>query len=49
MRRHADAQSRHRDALRRAIEELERDQDALLDRMANELDAPGPLPPRRSR
>jgi hypothetical protein len=37
MRRHADAQSRQRDALRRAIEELERDQDALLDRMANEL------------
>src|SRR5690349_21402780 len=37
MRRHADAQSRQRDALRRSIEELERDQDALLDRMANEL------------
>jgi hypothetical protein len=36
MRRHADAQMRQRDALRRAIEELERDQDALLDRMANE-------------
>ena len=41
MRRHADAQSRQRDALRRAIEELERDQDALLDRMANELSQPG--------
>jgi hypothetical protein len=40
MRRHADAQSRQRDALRRAIEELERDQDALLDRMANELTLP---------
>ncbi len=39
MRRHADAQSRQRDALRRAIEELERDQDALLDRMADELHA----------
>ena len=37
MRRHADAQSRQRDALRRSIDELERDQDALLDRMANEL------------
>ncbi len=40
MRRHADAQSRQRDALRRSIEELERDQDALLDRMANELSVP---------
>jgi hypothetical protein len=40
MRRHADAQSRHRDSLRRSIEELERDQDALLDRMANELTVP---------
>jgi hypothetical protein len=40
MGRHADAQSRHRDELRRAIEELERDQDALLDRMANELASP---------
>ena len=40
MRRHADAQSRQRDTLRRAIEELERDQDALLDRMANELTGP---------
>jgi hypothetical protein len=42
MRRHSDAQSRQRDALRRSIEELERDQDALLDRMANEL---APQPP----
>ena len=40
MRRHADAQSRQRDALRRAIAELERDQDALLDRMAGELTIP---------
>ena len=40
MRRHADAQSRQRDALRRAIAELERDQDALLDRMAGELTNP---------
>ena len=38
----ADAQSRQRDALRRAIDELERDQDALLDRMANELTPPAP-------
>ena len=34
---HADAQARQRDALRRAIAELEREQDALLDRMAAEL------------
>lgn len=40
MRRHADAQLRQRDALRRSIDELERDQDALLDRMANELSLP---------
>ena len=40
MRRHADAQSRQRDALRRSIAELEREQDALLDRMANELPSP---------
>jgi hypothetical protein len=40
MRRHADAQSKQRDALRRAIVELERDQDALLDRMAGELAPP---------
>jgi hypothetical protein len=40
MRRHADAQARQRDALRRSISELEREQDALLDRMANELPIP---------
>ena len=40
MRRHADAQARQRDALRRSITELEREQDALLDRMANELPIP---------
>ncbi len=39
-RRHADAHMRQRDALRRAIDELEREQDALLDRMAHELSAP---------
>jgi hypothetical protein len=37
VRRHADAQSRHRDALRRSVRELEGEQDALLDRMAAEL------------
>jgi hypothetical protein len=37
MRRHADAQGRQRDDLRRSILELEREQDALLDRMAAEL------------
>lgn len=37
VRRHADAQSRQRDGLRRAISELESEQDALLDRMAKEL------------
>jgi chromosome segregation ATPase len=36
-RRHADALTRHRDALARSIVELEREQDALLDRMAGEL------------
>jgi hypothetical protein len=36
-RRHADAQARHRDALRRAVHDLEAEQDALLDRMAAEL------------
>jgi hypothetical protein len=42
-RRHADAQSRHRDSLRRAVSELEGEQNALLDRMAAELaDAPDP-------
>jgi hypothetical protein len=40
MRRHAEAQSRQRDGLRRSIAELEREQDALLDRMANELPIP---------
>src|SRR4051794_3937058 len=40
MRRHADAQARQRDALRRSIVELEREQDALLDRMASELPTP---------
>ncbi len=41
-RRHADAQSRQRDALRRSIGELEREQDALLDQMARELPNPRP-------
>ncbi len=36
--RHADAHSKHRDELLRSIGELEREQDALLDRMAAELD-----------
>jgi hypothetical protein len=36
-RRHADAQSRHRDSLRRQVGELESEQNALLDRMAAEL------------
>jgi chromosome segregation ATPase len=36
-RRHADALSRHRDTLAQSIVELEREQDALLDRMAAEL------------
>jgi hypothetical protein len=35
--RHADAQGRQREALRRAVLELEAEQDALLDRMAKEL------------
>jgi hypothetical protein len=35
-RRHADALGRQRDALQRAIADLEREQDALLDRMAAE-------------
>lgn len=38
-RRHADALARHRDALAGSISELEREQDALLDRMAAELSA----------
>ena len=37
-RRHADAHTRQRDALRRAVQELEAEQDALLDRMAADLD-----------
>jgi SMC interacting uncharacterized protein involved in chromosome segregation len=36
-RRHADALTRQRDKLARAIADLEREQDALLDRMATEL------------
>jgi transcriptional regulator with XRE-family HTH domain len=36
-RRHADALTHHRDVLARSIVELEREQDALLDRMAGEL------------
>jgi hypothetical protein len=35
-RRHADALGRQRDTLARSITELEREQDALLDRMAAE-------------
>jgi hypothetical protein len=37
VRRHADAQTRQRDTLRRAVSELEAEQNALLDRMAVEL------------
>jgi hypothetical protein len=37
VRRHADALTRQRDSLARSIAELEREQDALLDRMATEL------------
>ena len=44
MRRHAEAQARQRDTLRRSIAELEREQDALLDRMANELSPSCRLP-----
>jgi SMC interacting uncharacterized protein involved in chromosome segregation len=36
VRRHADALHRQRDALARSITDLEREQDALLDRMAAE-------------
>jgi IS1 family transposase len=36
VRRHADALHRQRDVLARSIAELEREQDALLDRMAAE-------------
>ncbi|MFM7224868.1 MAG: hypothetical protein ACKOBG_06505 [Actinomycetota bacterium] len=35
-RRHAEAQARHRDALRRSISELEHELDRLLDRMVGE-------------
>jgi hypothetical protein len=38
-RRHADAIARHRDALVLSIAELEREQDALLDRMSAEMSA----------
>jgi hypothetical protein len=38
-RRHADALARHRDTLAASIADLEREQDALLDRMAAELSA----------
>jgi predicted nucleic acid-binding Zn-ribbon protein len=38
-RRHADALAHHRDTLAGSIAELEREQDALLDRMAAELSA----------
>ena len=37
VRRHADAQGRNRDSLRRSIADLQREQDALLDRMAETL------------
>jgi hypothetical protein len=35
--RHADALARHRDTLRRAVAELVREQDSLLDRMSADL------------
>ena len=38
-RRHADALARHRDTLAESIAQLEREQDALLDRLAAELSA----------
>ena len=38
-RRHADALSRHRDALVLSTAGLEREQDSLLDRMSTELSA----------
>jgi hypothetical protein len=38
-RRHTDAMARHRDALHLAVVELEREQDALLDRISAELSA----------
>src|SRR5918912_3001209 len=39
-RRHAEAMSRHRQALEATLAELLGEQDALLDRMANELSSP---------
>jgi hypothetical protein len=39
VRRHADAQTRHRDSLRARVGALESEQNALLDRMAAELPA----------
>jgi len=43
VRRHADAQSRHRDSLRRSVADLESEQNALLDRLAAEMaESPGP-------
>jgi hypothetical protein len=38
-RRHADALARHRDSLRKTVEELGREQDQLLDRISAELSA----------
>ena len=38
-RRHTDALARHRDRLRVTVGELEREQDALLDRISAELSA----------
>ena len=38
-RRHADALARQREALRRTVAELVREQDRLLDRMSAELSA----------
>jgi hypothetical protein len=38
-RRHADSLARHRDSLVLSIADLEREQDALLDRMSAELSA----------
>src|SRR5437899_12938252 len=38
-RRHTDSMGRHRDSLRATVVELEREQDALLDRISAELSA----------
>ena len=38
-RRHTDALGRHRDSLRTTVNDLEREQDALLDRISAELSA----------